>query len=128
MIEVWKDMQKDKKIRLVISVVVVIISAFLQVVIMEVFMDPCNLISGGFTGISLMLNKIMKLFGINFSTSAGILLLNIPAAVLCYRYVSPRFTFLSCLQFTLVSLFLEVFHFEPFISDQTLNVLFGGLC
>lgn len=127
MFNFFHELRKQKKVRLLFSLVLVSMSAFIQVYIMQVFMEPCNLLSGGFTGISLLINKIANLFGINFPTSIGILLLNAPAAVLCYKYVSKRFTFLSCLQFGLVSLFLEIFTFEPFFDDQTLNVLFGGL-
>ena len=127
MLDTLKELQKQKKIRFCISIFMVTLSAFVQVYIMQVFMEPSNLLSGGFTGISLLINKILALVGINFPVSVGIILLNAPAAILCYKYVSKRFTFLSCLQFGLVSLFLEIFTFEPFIDDQTLNVLFGGL-
>lgn len=122
-----RDLNKNKNIRFIFSLCMIVLSAFIQVYIMQVFMEPCNLLSGGFTGVSLLINKVLALFGIDFPVSAGILLLNAPAALLCYKYVSKRFTILSCLQFGLVSLFLELFTFEPFFDDQTLNVLFGGL-
>lgn len=53
-------------------------------------------------------------------------MLNIPAALMCYKSVSKRFVFLSCLQFGLVSFFLNIFSFTPFFDDLVLNVLFGG--
>lgn len=121
-----KELKKEKRTRMIFSMLVITFSAFMQVYIMQVFMEPCNLLSGGFTGVALLINKIFGLFGMNFPTSIGILLLNAPAAILCYKHISPRFTFLSCMQFGLVSLFLEIFHFEPFFNDQILNVLFGG--
>lgn len=127
MIEFFKRLHQNKNIRLLVSLTMITLSAFIQVYIMQVFMEPCNLLSGGFTGISLLVNKVLNLVGINFPVSAGIILLNVPAALLCYKYVSKRFAFLSCLQFVLVSLFLEFFTFEPFFYDITLNVLFGGL-
>lgn len=127
MVAKFRELQKQKRVRLIISICMIVASAFAQVYIMQVFMNPCNLISGGFTGISLLVNKICALFGINFPVSVGILALNLPAALLCYKYVSKRFAYLSCLQFGLVSLFLELFTFNPFFDDQTLNVLFGGL-
>lgn len=123
----FRDLQKNKNFRLTLSLLTVAFSAFIQVYIMQVFMEPCNLISGGFTGVSLLINKTLALFDIYFPVSLGILLLNAPAAILCYKHVSKRFTFLSCIQFSLVSLFLEIFHFTPFFDDLTLNVLFGGL-
>lgn len=127
MIRQIHELEKNQKIHLVISVILIIASALIQSYIMQVFMDPCNLLSGGFTGISILISRITALFGFEFPVSVGIILLNLPAAILCYKQLSKRFTFLSCLQFGLVSLFLEILHFEPFFDDQTLNVLFGGL-
>lgn len=121
-----RNYSKNKKIRLVISICMTILSAFIQVYVIQVFMNPCNLLSSGFTGVAILIHKILDLLHIDFSTSLGILMLNIPAALLCYKSVSKRFVFLSSLQFTLVSLFLKIFTFTPFFDDLILNVLFGG--
>ena len=127
MLEKLRKLNKNKKVHLFFSIVMVCVSAFLQVYVMKVFMDPCNLISGGFTGIALFINKLSHLFGFDISTSLGILLLNIPAAAFCYKAISKRFVFLSTLQFTLVSFLLTVCNFKPFFDDQVLNILFGGV-
>lgn len=121
-----QNFKQNKSIRLCVSLAMVILSAFMQVYILDVFMEPCNLISGGFTGLSLLVSKTLALFGIDFSVSIGILLFNIPAAILCYRSVSKRFTFLSCIQFCLVSFLIPLFDFQPIFDDIALNVLFGG--
>ena len=121
-----KDLQKIKSIRFIISIIMIIASSLLQVYVINVFMDPCNLLSSGFTGVAILLNKISNLFGFNFSTSLGILALNIPAALLAYKSVSHRFTLLSCIQFILTSVFLQFLDFSPLFDDLTLNVLFGG--
>mgnify|MGYP003376183875 FL=1 len=121
-----KDLQKIKSIRFIISIIMIISSSLLQVYVINVFMDPCNLLSSGFTGVAILLNKISNLFGFNFSTSLGILALNIPAALLAYKSVSHRFTLLSCIQFILTSVFLQFLDFSPLFDDLTLNVLFGG--
>ncbi|WP_435052767.1 YitT family protein, partial [Faecalibaculum rodentium] len=49
-----------------------------------------------------------------------------PAAMFCAGKISKRFVFLSCVQFTLTSLFLEVLHFPPLFDEMILNVIFGG--
>ena len=121
-----KDLQKIKSIRFIISIIMIIASSLLQVYVINVFMDPCNLLSSGFTGVAILLNKISNLFGFNFSTSLGILALNIPAALLAFKSVSHRFTLLSCIQFILTSVFLQFLDFSPLFDDLTLNVLFGG--
>ena len=124
--DVIYDLKQRKTVRLILSLIMVIISALLQVYILDVFMEPCNLISGGFTGLSLLVSKVFGLFDIDFSVSFGIILFNVPAAILCYKSVSKRFTFLSCLQFGLVSLLIPLTDFKPIIDDVALNVLFGG--
>lgn len=123
----FRELKKNKTLRLMASVCLIVFSAAAQSFIMQVFMNPCNLLSGGFTGISLLINKVLALSGINFPTSLGIILLNAPAALLCAKYISKRFTILSVLQFVLVSFFLETLHFEPLFDDIILNILFGGI-
>ncbi|MDO4466591.1 MAG: YitT family protein [Bacillota bacterium] len=122
-----RNLKKNKTLRFLFSVLLIVLSAVAQSFIMQVFMNPCNLLSGGFTGISLLANKILGLQGINFPVSTGILLLNAPAALLCAKYISKRFTLLSVMQFVLVSIFLEILHFEPLFDDIILNILFGGI-
>ncbi|MGN1275716.1 MAG: YitT family protein [Floccifex sp.] len=124
--QILKKLTKNKQIRFILSILMILSSSFLQVVVIKVFMNPCNLLTSGFTGVAILINKITQLFGIEFSTSLGILLLNIPAALLCFKSVSKRFVFLSCLQFTTTSLLLKILQFDPFFDDRMLNVLFGG--
>ena len=88
-----KDLQKIRSIRFIISIIMIIASSLLQVYVINVFMEPCNLLS---------------------------------SALLAYKSISHRFTFLSCIQFVLTSFFLQVLDFSPLFSDLTLNVLFGG--
>lgn len=105
--------KQNKHIHLSISILMIILSALGQTFVMQVFMEPCNLISGGFTGIALFMQKVLARIGIPFSTSLGILLLNVPAALWAYKRISKRFVMLTAMQFTLVSVFLEIFTFTP---------------
>lgn len=117
---------RDKRMRFVASLLMIVASSLLQTYVIQTFMDPCDLLSSGFTGVAILLNRITGLVGFDFSTSLGILLLNIPAAMFCAGKISKRFVFLSCVQFTLTSLFLEVLHFPPLFDEMILNVIFGG--
>ncbi|WP_289683595.1 YitT family protein [Faecalibaculum rodentium] len=117
---------RDKRMRFVASLLMIVASSLLQTYVIQTFMDPCDLLSSGFTGVAILLNRIAGLAGFSFSTSLGILLLNIPAAMFCAGKISKRFVFLSCVQFTLTSLFLEVLHFPPLFDEMILNVIFGG--
>ena len=117
---------RDKRMRFVASLLMIVASSLLQTYVIQTFMDPCDLLSSGFTGVAILLNRIAGLAGFDFSTSLGILLLNIPAAMFCAGKISKRFVFLSCVQFTLTSLFLEVLPFPPLFDEMILNVIFGG--
>ncbi|WP_300957570.1 YitT family protein, partial [Faecalibaculum rodentium] len=119
--------KQNKHIHLMLSLIMIVLSALGQTFVMQVFMDPCNLISGGFTGIALFMQKVLARIGIPFSTSVGILMLNVPAAIWAYKRISKRFVMLTAIQFTLVSLFLEIFTFTPLVEDKVLNILFGGI-
>lgn len=113
-------------IRRIFTIVAVVASALLQTFVIQGFIRPANLLSSGFTGVAILIDNIASLYGRHFSTSLGMLVLNIPVAVLCSRSISVRFTFYSLLQVFLASFFLKVFRFQPVFDDVMLNVIFGG--
>ena len=94
----YRKYRKNKLFRHFISVIAVIISGFLQAFTLKVFIQPSNLLSSGFLGVSILIHQIAELFGLDISISLMMLALNIPVAIICYRGISPRFTFYSILQ------------------------------
>lgn len=118
--------KRNKIIRRLITILAVTASALLQTFVIQTFIRPSGLLSGGFTGIAILINDIASLYGGSFSISLGMLVLNIPVALLCSQSISPRFTFYSLMQVFLASLFLKVFQFQPLFDDPMLNVIFGG--
>ncbi len=120
------QLKKNKMMRRVITIGAVTASALLQTFVIQSFIRPANLLSGGFTGVAILIEKITSLYGFSFSTSLGMLVLNIPVAILCSKSISVRFTFYSMMQVFLASFFLKVLHFEPMFNDVMLNVVFGG--
>lgn len=122
-----KNLRKNKKIRFLLTLVCVIVAAFMQAFVIQVFIRPADLLSSGFTGVAILIEKISStFFGFSFSTSLGMILLNVPVAILCYKSISPRFTFFSLLEVFLASFFLKIIHFPPFFEDVLLNIAFGG--
>lgn len=113
-------------VRRIITILAVVGSALLQAFVIQAFIRPSNLLSSGFTGVAILIEKIVSLYGKTFSTSLGMLVLNIPVAILCSRSISMRFTFYSLIQVLLASFFLKVCQFKPFFDDIMLNVIFGG--
>ncbi len=121
-----KTLRKNKKFRLFLTFISVILTAFIQAAVIQIFIEPANLLSSGFTGVALLINKITSLFGFSFSVSLGMIILNIPVAILCYKSISPKFTFFSLLEVFLASFFLKILNFQPLFDDILLNITFGG--
>lgn len=123
-----KELNQYKEFRNLVTLCAVILSGFMQATIIQVFMRPLNLLSSGFTGVAILVEKITSTyFGFTFSTSLGMLVLNIPIALFCCKSISKRFTFFSLLQVIIASFFLKVIHFEALFDDRLLNIIFGGL-
>ena len=122
-----KELNQHKEFRNLVTLCAVILSGFMQATIIQVFMRPLNLLSSGFTGVAILVEKITSTyFGFTFSTSLGMLVLNIPIAFFCCKSISKRFTFFSLLQVIVASFFLKVIHFEALFDDRLLNIIFGG--
>ena len=122
-----RNLRKNKRIKLLITFVCVIVADFLQAYVIKVFIQTADLLSSGFTGVDLLIEKITSTYlGFSFSTSLGMILLNVPVAMICYKSISPKFTFFSLLEVFLASFFLRVIHFSPIFDDVLLNIAFGG--
>lgn len=120
------QIQKRKAVRNLITFSAVLISAILQAFVIQAFIRPAELLSGGFTGIAILIDMLTSTFGRSFPTSLGMLAINIPVAFICSRSISVRFTAFSLFQVFLTSGFLQFLHFEPLFDDPVLNVIFGG--
>lgn len=122
----FKKYRNHVIVRRLITIICVVASALLQTYVIQAFIRPANLLSSGFTGVAILIERITSLYGYSFSTSLGMLALNIPVALLCCKSISVRFTFYSMLQVFLASFFLKVCNFQPLFSDIMLDVVFGG--
>lgn len=122
----WKIWKKDVRVRYGITAAAVLCSSLLQTFVIQAFVNPAGLLSGGFTGLAILIDRVTSLVGFGFSTSLGMVLLNVPVAILCSRSINLKFTVFSMLQVFLTSGFLKIFDFNVMFQDQILNVLFGG--
>ncbi len=119
--------RKKPSVRLAITLAAVFISALVQTYAIQVFVRRAGIISGGFTGLGMLVERLGELKGINIPLQAVLLLLNIPVALLCCKGISVRFTAVSLVQVALTSFFLQVCSFAPIFTDEFLNVIFGGV-
>ena len=105
----WK---KDRRVRIGITVAAVLVSALIQSYALQVFVRPAGIISGGFTGMAMLVERLGELKGLNIPMQVTMLLLNIPVAFLCCKGISIRFTVFSLVQVFLSSIFLQIFDFR----------------
>lgn len=122
-----KELKKKKRIRYTVSAISVIASALLQVFVIQTFIRPAGILSGGFTGLAILIDRITSLYGFGISTSILLLLLNLPVALICCKSISIKFTVFSLIQVTMSSFFLTICDFQPIFDDIVLNVIFGGV-
>ena len=114
-------------VRRLITLCSVFISALLQAFVIQAFINPAGLLSSGFTGVAILIDRITSLVGFSFPTQLGMLALNIPVALVCWRSISKRFVIFSMLQVALSAAFLQFCDFAPLLDSTVLMVLFGGV-
>lgn len=105
----------------------VFLSALLQAFTIRAFVTPANLLSSGFTGLAILIDRITSLVGFSFPTFVGMLALNIPVAAICWRSINRRFVLFSMAQVFLSSFFLRTFtdmHILPPFHNILLEVVF----
>lgn len=112
--------------RYAVTAAAVTASALLQAFAMQAFLTPAQILSSGFTGVAVLIDRIASLFGYHFPTFLGMIVLNLPVAVFCFKHIGKKFVIFSMLQVFLASFFLRTLHFAPLFDDELLNICFGG--
>lgn len=118
--------QKNLVKRYAVTTAAVIASAFLQAFAMQTFLNPVQILPSGFTGVAVLVDKVTSLYGLHFSTSLGMIALNIPVALFCFKHIGKKFVIFSMIQVFLASFVLRFAHFTPLFDDALLNICFGG--
>ncbi|ANS75067.1 hypothetical protein AWM70_11015 [Paenibacillus yonginensis] len=117
---------KHRKLSLkeiIVRFIFITAGAILAGVALEIFLVPNNIIDGGITGISIMLNQLTEL-----PLGLFLFVLNLPFLIIGYKQVGKTFAFSSLYGIVVLSLtttFLH--HVEAFTQETILAVLFGGL-
>ena len=86
------------------------------------FVDPNDLAPGGFTGLAIMINRLIPV-----STGMLYLILNIPVILLGIWKFGWKFTVSTLYSIIAISLFTDLFHLlTPVTYDPLLGAVFGG--
>lgn len=121
-----RHLKRNTFIRRLKTFCAVIASASLQAFTLKTFVAPANLLSSGFTGVAILIDRTTSLFGFSFPTFIGMIVLNIPVAILSWHHINRRFVMYSMLQVMLASLILNALDTKPLFNDIMLQVIFGG--
>lgn len=57
-----KELNQYKEFRNLVTLFAVILAGFMQAAIIQIFMRPLNLLSSGFTGVAILIEKITSTF------------------------------------------------------------------
>lgn len=102
---------------------IITIACFLYGAGVSLFIDPNNLAPGGFTGLSVMINRLIPL-----ETGTIYLIINIPVILLGIRKFGWKFTASTLYAIFMVSTATNLFtYFEPATKQPILGALFGGV-
>jgi uncharacterized membrane-anchored protein YitT (DUF2179 family) len=106
-------------------VLMIVFGSLLCGISFNAFLIPHKLLSGGVSGIALIINYI-------FQVSPGVLIFvfNIPIFIAGYKFVDKEFIVLSLVGMTMFSVFVDTFSFLGnvfYIKDTLLSCLYGGV-
>ena len=106
----------------------VVLASVIFAVNINSFVHAGNMIPGGFTGLTLLIQRIFSEFmGITVPYSAVNFLLNAVPAVVAYKTIGKKFTLYSCLGIFLTGVFTDIIPATPLTNDILLISIFGGL-
>lgn len=115
----------DGKYKYILMIFMIILGSAISGVAFNLFIIPNMFLSGGISGIALILNY---LFSIN--TGLMIFIFNIPVFILGYKFVDKEFIFLSLIGMASFSLWIEVFAFlreTVLVRDVMLACIYAGV-
>jgi len=115
----------DSKYKYVLMIIMIIFGCAISGIAFNLFIIPNKLLSGGISGISLILSYL-------FNINPGLLILffNIPVFVLGYKFVDREFVLLSLVGMLAFSGWIEFFSFlrdVNLVQDVMLACIFAGV-
>lgn len=115
----------DGKYKYILMIFMIILGSAISGVAFNLFIIPNKLLSGGISGIALILSYLF-----NINTGLMIFAFNIPVFALGYKFVDKEFIFLSLIGMASFSLWIEVFSFlrdTALVQDIMLACIYAGV-
>ena len=106
----------------------VVLSACIMAININSFIHAGNLLPGGFSGITLLVQQIgHEFWGINIPYTLVNLLLNAGPVAISFKFIGKKFTGYSCLMLVLSSLLTDILPGFQVTDDILLVCVFGGI-
>src|SRR5574344_1570002 len=106
----------------------ILAGAVLMAINLNTFVHTANLFPGGFTGLSLLIQRtVQKYFSFEIPFSALIILFNAFPVYISFKYIGKKFTLYSLMMILVSSLLTDVIPGFNVTSDVLLCSVFGGL-
>ena len=122
----WK--QKDSPSRDGYRLALVILGSIILGLNLNSFVHFGGLIPGGFTGISILIQKlVVTFFHIMVPYSFINIPLNLALSLICFRYVGKRFAVLSIISIVITGIIVDLFPYYEITYDSLLTSIFGGI-
>ena len=117
-------MRNEKTLRLVRDVLMVIIGSLIYAVGFRFFMYPNAIVTGGVTGISMIINYLT-----GFPVGVATIIMNVPLFIFSWKKFGLRFILLSLLSMALCSIFVDLLAAVPVeaTDDPLLGAIYGGV-
>ena len=120
--------RKGELLREIRRIVLVVVASFIIAINIKSFIRAGNLIPGGFTGITLLIQQIgMEFLGVSIPFTLVNFLLNIVPAVISFKFIGRKFTGYSCLLIVLSGILTDILPGYPITDDILLASVFGGI-
>ena len=104
---------------------IIVGSVFLALAVVG-FFAPSELITGGTAGLALLIHYIT-----NLTIGSIIVLINLPLILLGIKFLGKMFAVRTIITIVLISIFIDfltqIVHLKPFIVDNALGAIFGGI-
>lgn len=118
------DIFQDKK-TLFLDIILIFLGCFIASIGINMFLADVKLLSGGATGLALILQYLT-----GFKAGYSVFIINFPLFVLSYFKLSHKFTFYSAIGMLSLSISLlltQRLHFDLKIDDILVHCIYGGV-
>lgn len=109
-------------------IIIIILASLLMAVNIKSFVRTGGLYPGGATGLTILIQRVARLFlNVEIPYSLVNLLLNSVPVYIGFRFIGKKFTLYSCLMIVLTSVFTDIVPGYTITYDTLLISIFGGM-